>query len=66
MFLCPNCLGPATTGQTHNKLETSGQVIYRVRYCKRCDVKITTKEEIIETTYYVRRMRNVDESDQDS
>lgn len=63
MFMCPNCLGPATTGQTINQIEASGQVIYRMRYCKRCDVRIKTKEEIVETIYYVRRMRSEKEEE---
>lgn len=63
MFLCPECLGPATAGQTINKLESTGQVIYRVRYCKRCDVRIKTKEEIIETIFYVRRSRSEKEEE---
>ncbi len=63
MFLCPHCLGPATTGQTINCLENNGQVIYRMRYCKRCDVRIKTKEEIVETIYYVRRVRENGQKD---
>lgn len=55
MFLCPECLGPATAGQTINKIENGGQVVIRMRYCKRCDIRIQTKEEITETIYYVRR-----------
>lgn len=64
MFLCPHCLGPATTCQTINQIEASGQVIYRMRYCKKCDLKIKTKEEAIETIYYVRRVNhNAEEED---
>lgn len=65
MFICPECLGPATAGQTINKLESTGQVIYRMRYCKRCDIRIKTKEEIIETIYYMRRIRNAQKEDKD-
>lgn len=65
MFICPECLGPATAGQTINKLENTGQVIYRFRYCKRCDIRIKTKEEIVETIYYVRRKKKNEEEAED-
>ncbi len=65
MFICPECLGPATAGQTINKLENTGQVVYRLRYCKRCDIRIKTKEEIVETIYYVRRKKKNEEEEED-
>lgn len=64
MFLCPNCLGPAITRQTLNKIENGGQVVTRLRYCKRCDLRLETREEMVNTTYYVRRVRS-EEKDND-
>jgi transcriptional regulator NrdR family protein len=66
MFLCPNCLRPAIAGQTINEVESTGQVVYRMRYCKCCSLRIKTKEEIVETTYYIRRESKKDvEEDHD-
>ena len=58
MILCPNCLRPASAGQTINRIENGGQVVIRMRYCKHCDIRIETREEITGTTYYLRRGKN--------
>lgn len=57
MYLCPECLAPITARQTMNQIEATGQVIYRMRYCPQCGIRIKTKEEAVETTYYIKRRK---------